>query len=209
MIDIKQWVDIKQFPNEVILYCVLKHAYEYNIFYYAKRIDLADDWKFNGTFYEMLENITEPNLYHKFNELKQKEIAILNESKRSLTEDFVEGKITIETLAERTQKLFDKFHKKIKQLDSDISIYLDIKTKVENDLASFDMISFKNGKPIGPIYFDHHSLILTKNYIMGVRTQDSNPNYSIFYYTPEHKSKFDKLLGKTKTAQKAEPEKDK
>lgn len=190
----------------MILYCVLKHAYEYNIFYYARRIDLADDWQFNGTFYEMLENIVEPNLFKKYDELKQKEIAVFKESKRSLTEDFVEGKIDIETLVKSTQKLFDEFHKKIKELDNDLKTYSTIQTRLKNDLASFDMTSFKNGKPIGPIYFDHHSLILTQNYIMGFRTQDSNPNYSIFYYTPEYKEKFDKLLGKTKTAEKRECE---
>ena len=115
-------------------------------------------------------------------------------------------KIAIETLAKNTQKLFDNFDKKIKELDDDLKTYSTIQTRLKNDLASFDMKSFNNGKPIGPIYFDHHSLILTQNYIMGVRTQDCNPNYSIFYYTPEYKEKFDKLLGKTKTAEKRECE---
>ncbi len=204
-------IDIKQFPNEVILYCVLKHAYDFNIFYYAKRIDLADDYKFNGTFYRMLENIVEPNLFKKFDELKQKEIAVFNEAKRNLTEHFVEGKIDIETLAKRTQILFDKFDKKIKELDSDLKIYSTIQTRLKNDLASFDMNSFKIlKKPIGPFYFDHHSLILTQNYIIGIRTDlDSKRNYSIFYYTPRHKEKFDKLLGKTKSAENAKQEKTK
>ena len=198
-------IDIKQFPNEVILACLCDVAFEQKFylcpeFYEVKENDLY----FNGDFYHMLKEITDPNFekkygakIHNLNNTYQKE-------KANLIKTWESGEIDAQGLNGYAEELNAKDEKHRKHLHALKTIKNNLFCKLER----VNLEKFFEGEPL--IFYSEFRgfFVATKNHVTKFNNKGVSPEI-ITYYTPKFKEKFDKIFGKTKLAEKTESEKTK
>ena len=200
-------IDLKQYPNEVILACLHPIAYENGFYLYPQYIGTRSDWH-NCSFYNMLTKISNPDLLNEYIEKIENLKKNHAKDKKDFEAQYYMGLITLDDLMTDIGNLNVKLNSSIEKCENEYTSYVNIQKKLTMALQKFDIEGYNQAKPIIMHSYELHKFVVTKGYIidLGPEAERSECEY---YYIPEVKAKFDKLLGKTKTTQKTEPEKTK
>ncbi len=189
--------DFKKYPNEVILACLHDIAYEKGFYFYPDCFGEEDDWR-NFNFYEMLQTLFSPKLDEIFQGKVTKLKRDYTQDKKEFEELYKKDLITLDNLMSEVAELNKRLKSSINEYETEYAKYLRIQRKLVAELKQFDLSSFNNGKPIvktihkGSI---KNVFVVTKDHI----TQIDEYHKPRYFYCPELKEKFNKLLGRTKT----------
>lgn len=200
-------IDLKQYPNEVILACLQPIAYDNEFYLYPAHFGTLSDWH-NNNFYNMLTKISNPNLLNEYIEKIENLKKNYTQDKKDFEAQYHFDLISLDNLMADIGDLNAKLKNSIDECEKEYKKYANIQKKLTRALQEFDFEGYNQAKPIVMPFSNGHRFIVSKGYISDLGTQAERSGYT-YYYRPEDKTKFDKLLGKTKTAQKEENEKTK
>lgn len=152
-------------------------------------------------FFEMIRNISNPNLQNDYSNEIRNLRKKYTQNRTNFENQFRDKLITLDNLTAEVSELNKKLNESIDNLEGMYEKYNYIQIELEKSLKTFDIEAFNEGKPIIPTTHKEHKFIITKGYItdLGIIAEQSGYTY---YYKPEFKSIFDKLLGKTKIDEK-------
>ncbi len=192
--------DFKKYPNEVILACLHDIAYEKGFYFYPKYFEKEGDWH-NFNFYEMLQTLFNPKLDEIFQGKITKLKKDYTQDKKEFEELYKNNLITLENLMSEVAKLNNRLNTSVNECEEEYAKFLTIQRKLIAELKQFDLFGFNNGQPIVKTIHKNsieNAFVVTKDYI----TQINEHHKPCYFYCPEFKEKFNKLLGKTNTAEK-------